>query len=158
MGRPSTFTEELGREICDRLSTGEPLVDICSDPHMPAVRTVSDWRDAHQAFSADFARARDDGYDAIAAECLRIADTPLIGRETLTKGKGGKTEREVRKADMLGHRKLQIETRLKLLARWDPRRYGENRKEEGGINAADAAQQIRELVKALDADADDAAA
>ena len=26
--------------------------------------------------------------------------------------------------DMLGHRKLQIETRLKLLAKWDPKRYG----------------------------------
>lgn len=25
---------------------------------------------------------------------------------------------------MLGHRKLQIETRLKLLAVWDPRRFG----------------------------------
>ena len=26
---------------------------------------------------------------------------------------------------MLGHRKLQVETRLKLLAKWDPKRYGE---------------------------------
>jgi hypothetical protein len=26
---------------------------------------------------------------------------------------------------MLGHRKLQIETRLKLLAKWDPKRYGD---------------------------------
>ena len=31
---------------------------------------------------------------------------------------------EVRRGDMLGHRKLQIETRLKLLAKWDPKRYG----------------------------------
>jgi hypothetical protein len=154
MGRPSSFTDELAREICDRLSTGETLVDICRDPHMPAVRTVSDWRDAHQSFSADFARARDDGFDAIAADCLRIADTPVLGEETLTKGTAEKPEKEVRAADMLGHRKLQIDTRLKLLARWDPRRYGENRKEEGGINAADAAQQIRELVKALDDETD----
>jgi len=31
---------------------------------------------------------------------------------------------EVKQEDMLGHRKLQVETRLKLLACWDPRRYG----------------------------------
>ena len=27
--------------------------------------------------------------------------------------------------DMLGHRKLQIETRLKLLAKWNPQKYGD---------------------------------
>jgi hypothetical protein len=27
--------------------------------------------------------------------------------------------------DMLGHRKLQIETRLKLLAKWNPKKYGD---------------------------------
>ena len=26
---------------------------------------------------------------------------------------------------MLGHRKLQIETRLKLLAKWNPKKYGD---------------------------------
>jgi hypothetical protein len=26
---------------------------------------------------------------------------------------------------MLGHRRLQVETRLKLLAKWDPKRHGE---------------------------------
>lgn len=35
------------------------------------------------------------------------------------------TVTERTREDMLGHRKLQIETRLKLLAKWDPRRYGE---------------------------------
>lgn len=89
---------------------------------MPAVRTVSDWKDAHVGFSADFARARDDGFDAIAAECLAIANTPMDGVRTEI-GDDGKTK-EVRE-DMLGHRRLQIETRLKLLAKWDPKRYGE---------------------------------
>jgi hypothetical protein len=152
MGRPSKFTAKIGREICDRLSEGEPLARICRDPHMPAVRTVGDWREVHPAFSADFARARDDGFDAIAADCLLIADTPELGVETLTKGTGKKKAKELREADMLGHRKLKIETRLKLLARWDPRRYGERRQEEGGINAADAAAQIREILKATEGD------
>jgi hypothetical protein len=37
--------------------------------------------------------------------------------------------------DMLGHRKLQIETRLKLLAVWDPKRYG-NKVQLGGDGGA----------------------
>ena len=33
--------------------------------------------------------------------------------------------------DMLGHRNLQIETRLKLLAKWNPKKYGERVAHEG---------------------------
>lgn len=122
-GRPSTYTPEAAAEIIQRLSAGEPLATICKDDHMPAVRTVSDWKMAHDDFSANFARARDEGHDAIAAECKTIADTPMVGERTEMDA-NGKVERII-KEDMLGHRKLQIETRLKLLAKWDPRRYGE---------------------------------
>lgn len=88
---------------------------------MPAVATVSDWKTAHPSFSVDFARARDDGHDYIAAQCLEIADTPLMGEvEVMRETKDGPL-RETRREDMLGHRKLQIETRLKLLAKWDKR-------------------------------------
>jgi hypothetical protein len=62
------------------------------------------------------------GFDALAVRCLEIANTPLEGEETVIDGDGKLT---VMHGDMLGHRKLQIETILKLLAAWDPRRYGE---------------------------------
>ena len=122
----SLYTPELADEICERLSKGEPLAEICRDPYMPAVRTVSHWKDAHPDFKERFLQARDDGFDAIAADCLRIANTPLEGTTETTKEWGT----EVKKGDMLDHRKLQIETRLKLLAKWDPRRYGELQKVE----------------------------
>jgi hypothetical protein len=32
--------------------------------------------------------------------------------------------REIKRSDMLGHRRLQVETRFKLLEKWDPTRYG----------------------------------
>lgn len=32
---------------------------------------------------------------------------------------------EVKRADMIEHRKLRIETRLKLLAKWNPKKYGD---------------------------------
>ncbi|HXD37446.1 MAG TPA: hypothetical protein VN624_12375, partial [Rhodanobacter sp.] len=37
---------------------------------------------------------------------------------------------ERRQEDMLGHRKLRIDTRLKLLAKWDPKRYGDKQQLE----------------------------
>lgn len=121
-GRPSTYTPEIAQEICDRLSNGEPLAQICRDEHMPAYRTAYLWMDTHDEFAAKIARARKDGYDHLAAQCLTIADTPIEGEETTVKADGAI---EVKRGDMLGHRKLQIETRLKLLAKWDSSRYGE---------------------------------
>lgn len=120
-GRPSKYTPELAAEICERLSNGEPLRQICRDEHMPAWQKIYEWMAKDAELSGAIARARVMGYDAIAEETLLIADTPEWGL-TESVGPNGQT---VTKQDMLGHRKLRIETRLKLLAKWDPKRYGE---------------------------------
>jgi hypothetical protein len=77
--------------------------------------------------SAAIAHARDVGYDALAEQCLAIADTIQIGtRKTFSSG--GEKDKDVMtitEEDMLGHRKLQIETRLKLLAKFHPTKYGD---------------------------------
>lgn len=139
-GRPSLYTLALAEEVCERLSNGETLEDICRSAHMPATRTVYLWTETHESFAADFARARTRGFDAIAADALRIANTPVEGIEYVTKADGGVEER---RGDMLGHRKLQIETRLKLLAKWDPKRYGEKLALEVD-DVTDRAEQMRQ--------------
>lgn len=118
-GRPSLYTTELAQEMLERLSCGEPLAEICRDDHMPEVRTVSHWKAAHPEFLAGFARARDEGYDQIAADCLAIADDKSGDRI-----KHGRRAGELDK-EFAERSKIRIDTRLKLLARWDPKRYGE---------------------------------
>jgi len=122
---------KITRAICDRLATGkEPMTVICASLGVP-VKTVNDWRLSDDAIRAQFDDARDLGYDAIAHDALHIADTPLLGvieKLEPVKQRNGRTKlvvTERRNEDMLGHRKLQVETRLKLLAKWDPRRYGD---------------------------------
>jgi hypothetical protein len=132
-GRPSLYTVPLGKRICERLATGEPLAVICRDVGMPTDRTVRDWTERMPCFSSDIAQARARGFDALAAQCLVIADTPMVGIEEkvtpAVKNQDGVVvipeSIEVKRGDMLGHRKLQIETRLKLLSKWDPKRYGD---------------------------------
>lgn len=121
MGRPTSYTSALDAEICERLATGETLRAICRDEHMPSWTTVYEWRKVHAQFSERFALARELGGDAIAEDTLSIADTPQVGQRTEETEDGYKTVRE----DMLGHRKLQIDTRLKLLAVWFPRKFGQ---------------------------------
>lgn len=117
-GRPSKYTPEISQEICERLSKGEPLAQICRDEHMPSTSTISTWKANDSELSANIARAREDGYDAIAEECLRIADA--TENDTLNTEHGERANTE-----WISRSKLRVETRLKLLAKWDPKRYGE---------------------------------
>lgn len=118
MGRPSKYTPELADEICERLSKGEPLTQICRSEHMPDRTTVHDWRAANEEFSQRFARAKDDGYDSIAMDCLHIADE--TGKDTKYTEHGEQADSE-----WITRSRLRVDTRLKLLAKWDPKRYGD---------------------------------
>lgn len=118
IGRPSKFTQEIADEICNRLSQGEPLAQICRDEHMPSVATVGNWKAADEVLSSAIARAREEGFDAIALQCLEIADE--TSRDTVITDTGERANSE-----WISRSKLRVETRLKLLAKWDPKRYGE---------------------------------
>lgn len=127
-GRPSKYDPEIARIICEQLSEGIPLRQICRENDgFPAWRTVYDWMGRDEELSASIARARDIGYDALAEECLQIADNPQFGQKQVMTDQGTATTIE----DMLGHRKLQIETRLKLLAKFHPTKYGDRVAIEG---------------------------
>lgn len=103
-GRPTRRTPEVTARIIEGLSAGTPLTTLCEPDDMPGVRTVYDWMDADEKLSADIARAREIGHDAIAVEGLKIVDN---------------TEEDP------ASRRVRADYRLKLLAKWDPKRYGE---------------------------------
>ena len=105
MARPSQFTAERAQTICDRLAEGQPLTAICRDMGL-AWRTVYDWRTKHPEFGEAFEIARQTGYDAIAESCIDIADN------------------DAEEADPQRD-KLRVWTRLQLLSKWSPKKYGE---------------------------------
>jgi hypothetical protein len=84
--------------------------------------------EAHPDFAADIARAREVGFDAIALEALAIADASE--HDTKVVGRGEDFEREVPNHEWISRSKLRVETRLKLLAKWDPKRYGDKIQQE----------------------------
>lgn len=69
--------------------------------------------------SLAIARAREDGEDFLAADCLNIADDN--GKDV----RQTKDGTEVTDHDVIQRAKLRIETRLKLLAKWNPKKYGD---------------------------------
>lgn len=107
----STYDAEKAFAMCDRLSNGEPLRKICREVGVPK-STFHDWRGLHPELDEAYLLAKDEGYDAI-AERLRCT---ARGK---TEEQGGDSSGDVQRD------KLIVDTDLKLLAKWDPKRYGD---------------------------------
>jgi hypothetical protein len=146
MPKQTTYTQKIGDAICERLSVGETLRAICRDDAMPAWRTVYDWISADKEFAARIAQARELGFDAIAEGTIDIADDGL--NDTYRDEQGNvRTDQ-----DVIARSKLRIETRLKLLAKWSPKRYGDKQSVEltgadnGPVQVEHKADRIAELM------------
>jgi hypothetical protein len=100
-----TKREQIEADVCNRLAAGETLSSICKTPGYPDTRTIWQWRAENPSFFSAVARAREHGFDCIAEDCVEIADT------------GDMTDTQ--------RAKLRVDTRLKLLSKWDAKRYGD---------------------------------
>jgi len=116
---------ELCDEICERIARGETLRAICREEGKPSWNAVYEWINADPEFASRIARARDLGHDAIAEECMVIADES--GAEVAVDEKTG---RLVVDGEVIQRAKLRIETRIKLLAKWNPKKYGDKTQQD----------------------------
>ena len=137
MGRPpEAVPEAVAEEIVEWISQGKTLRDFCRLEGKPAWRTVYAWMEKDKDFYARIAHARDLGYDAIAEETLEIIDTPPEMAESWSQS-GGSKHRDSAHAGWLKNR---VEQRMKLLAKWSPKKYGDKvGVEHSGAIALDAA-------------------
>jgi hypothetical protein len=117
---------EIQDKIVLKLSQGITLTKILKGKGMPGVVRVYEQIQYDETFAEKVSRARQLGHDAIADSLIELADTMHVA-ETVEEGPYG---RKVTKSDALGHRRLQIGTRLQLLAAWSPKRYGKNAVQE----------------------------
>lgn len=104
MARPSKRNPKVVDEIIRRLAHGEPLARVCADDHMPDFSTVWRWEREDEEFRNLSTHARELGTHFMADDCIRIADDPSLDP----------TDKRVR-----------IDTRLRLIGKWNARRYGE---------------------------------
>jgi hypothetical protein len=138
MSQKSTYTAWHGEMICAGLAEGHSLLEVCEALGC-SYEAAKNWERDIPEHATNSTRAREIGCHALAEECLRIADTPLEGIETTEEattvvnadsdGPGGivvpATITKTKRGDMLGHRKLQIETRMRLIGKWLPKIYGD---------------------------------
>jgi len=104
-GQGSKYTEAKAKRICELLATGESLERICKRKGMPDPATVRRWNrnDVH-GFAPEYARARDDGLDAMADSMLSIADDDTLDAND---------------------RRVRLDARKWYLSKLAPKRYGD---------------------------------
>lgn len=132
--KPTTYDFAVVEAVCERLASGEPLEAICRDIGLP-VRTFNEWCQHHEEAGKLKADAREAGYDAIAAECMEIADDAR--NDWMAKQGGGEEGLQIN-TEHIQRSKLRIETRLKLLAKWDPKRYGDRQVIDHNVQGLEA--------------------
>lgn len=132
IGRPLSFTPEVGAEICSRMTEGETLRQICRDERMPAKSNVMRW--LYMAgepnavpelvrFRDQYATARQELLEHWADEIIEISDD----------GSNDWMERETKRGTIVrvfdhehaSRSKLRVDTRRWLMSKLGARKYGQ---------------------------------
>ena len=104
-GRWSTFTPELGDEICWRLIEGQSLKTIGADPEMPCAGTILRWVKTMPAFEDAYAQAGQMAAEVMFHEARDVAMAAT--------------------ASNVWAQKLKVDTIFRMIARMRPRKYCE---------------------------------
>jgi hypothetical protein len=116
-GRWSTFTPELGEEICWRMIEGQTLKEIGADPQMPCAATILRWVRDEPGFEDRYVQARQMMADVMFDEArdLAMAATPTT----------------------VWAQKLKVDTVFRMITRMRPKKYCER------VLAAEAIDEMR---------------
>lgn len=131
LGRPKTYSPELGAKICERIANGDSLRSICKEEGFPSKSTVLKWifKDQNKEFSDQYDKAREIQAQLLADEIVEIADTPKLGIIQKLDASGAIIE--TKQEDMLGHRRLQVDSRKWYLSKVLPKIYGDKMEHSG---------------------------
>jgi len=133
---PTRLTDTLIENVLERLSQGTPLTHAAREfGFHPSAWHQMVQRNETVAIAC--ARAREEGADHIAEDIMRIIDEAPLSSEAIQKAK------------------MQAEYRLKLLAKWHPKKYGDKQQfahtgEDGGpivVQNADALDRALDMAK-----------
>lgn len=108
------------------------MKSICADNHMPDVWTVWHWRETRPEFSQLIQRAREAQSEAMLDACQELADQ--AAKVALDPECGSAA---------VAAKKLAIETRLKVAARFAPEKFGDRvRQDVAGVPGAPLERKI----------------
>jgi hypothetical protein len=118
-----SFSEPLAIEVCERVSSGELLINICVDEHMPTVRRVTQWIKENPEFAALYKESINDRLTIFEEEVIKIADD--ASRDFRDVVRHGRPTR-VLDGEAIARAKLRVEVRFRHLKAGNPGKWGDS--------------------------------
>lgn len=126
------YQRDVADTVCELVAQGITVTRACQMMDVSYL-LFCDWAYVanKEGLAQKIKNAIELGCDALAYQCIAIADTPFAMDEITFAPDGTTTVRK----DAIAHRKLQIETRMKLLPLWS-RKYARERDNEARMVAS----------------------
>jgi len=105
--------EEKARLICERIASGTPMSTACSEEGLKHSAFMN-WVERYENIRDNYARAKSDGVEKMAADLLAISD------EEAPRDAQGRTD-----SGFVAAQRLKVDTRKWLLSKVAPKKYGE---------------------------------
>lgn len=115
------YSKKYAKIVADRHAGGKAISEIGLQTGMPNKGTILEWMGEHPEFAAMMEAAQATYLSVLADECVQIANQAKLDDD----------DKAVQRA------KLQIDTRMKIIEKLAPEKYGRNRK--GGDSPGAAA-------------------
>jgi hypothetical protein len=135
MARPTDYNQSIADKICEAISDGKSLREICGADEMPSKATVFRWLGLHKEFSDQYARAREEQAESMADEIVAIVDNAtsplLVDGVPLLNGDGNPVL--ITDTVSIAHARLKMDARKWVASKLKPKKYGD----KIGIGGAD---------------------
>jgi hypothetical protein len=117
------YADALAQEICERISCGELLINICLDEHIPTMRRINQWLREHDDFNAIYKESLNDRLNIFEEQVIQIADDASRDfREVVRNG----VKVRVLDGEAIARAKLRVEVRFRHLKAGRPQKWGDS--------------------------------
>jgi len=123
VARPTSYTTELGEEICNEIATTSNGLDaICKNDKFPSSTTVYNWLndESKSEFLEKYTRAREVQADLLADQIISIADNH--DNDTIINPNTGAAQIN---AEWVARCRLQVDARKWKASKLAPKKYGD---------------------------------
>jgi len=125
---------QIADKVFNEMRQGLSAYKACVKVGIPQ-STFNHWLNDDAEMAADYARAREELHEFIAAEIVAIADAPVPSNE-----KGGLDPGAIQK------QRLQVDTRKWLLSKLAPKKYGDKIEVSGDVDNPLKIERIERVV------------
>ena len=139
-GRPTLYTDELGRAICEHVASGGSVASFCRDNPPLSVVTIWRWTAIHEQFRKEYELAQEQRPIAHLEMLQKISEEPLLGEIVTTVVNGQGTEVRTVVADNVARARLITDNLKWAMSKTCPKKFGD--RSPDALDAGASAQTI----------------